>query len=671
MAVDNRKTHLLCFLYSVLWTLTVLKGQLAKAAGPTQASITVSIQAGDSAVKVFHDGAWSKICATDWDSKDAQVVCRMLGYWHGQGTAVLGQANLGDVILVDNMDCHGNETSLAQCNFNGFKPTVCSVPAVGAVRCDAASEVHVRLADGYAPWEGRLEVQNGGVWRPVCHQDFDDFDAQVVCRMLGLRSKGGKAHTEQKFALSNLPPLIYRLDCTGAETEITQCKGKDYNQGEQCTNAGVECYSCGALYTGERGEVQSENFPLSYPRYSDCLYVIRPANEKQLYKLEFGNFSTEQCCDTLEASVLKDASNMPGGTKYSGKAAPPLLLGKAFALHFVTDGSNSMQGFHAKWSPALVEDVVSVTCEAGQFTVDIDLNFLKRLYPLSSEATIALADPSCVGTIRSTNGEDHLIISSKTNSCGTKIVSSGKVTQYNNFLVDRVFAQGNTMIVRDRRWEIPFQCTVGSSDDFQVHYNPVPDRGRRAAILPEVVPEVTSAHVRQRREVRGSVSVDLTFPVTFTPYQDRAFNLVASIPLSRRLGDDIDLRLEMTGGDLDLKMVLQNCYTKPNIVTNTTYYIIQDGCSKDSSTEILSLKQHVTDFRFTAFEFAGDFPLVYVTCDVRICSANENTPKCTQSCIAPAPLAEKRSVNEPIINRKSESKLGLYKISFGPITLRK
>ena len=72
-----------------------------------------------------------------------------------------------------------------------------------------------------------------------------------------------------------------------------------------------------------------------------------------------------------------------------------------------------------------MEDVVSVTCEAGHFTVDIDLSFLKRLYPVSSEATIALADPSCLGTIISVGGQDRLVITSETDSCGTQIVVSG------------------------------------------------------------------------------------------------------------------------------------------------------------------------------------------------------------------------------------------------------
>ena len=48
-------------------------------------------------------------------------------------------------------------------------------------------EVHVRLVDGFGPWEGRLEVDTSGIWQPVCRTGFDDLDAQVVCRMLGLR----------------------------------------------------------------------------------------------------------------------------------------------------------------------------------------------------------------------------------------------------------------------------------------------------------------------------------------------------------------------------------------------------------------------------------------------------------------------------------------------------
>ena len=61
----------------------------------------------------------------------------------------------------------------------------------------------------------------------------------------------------------------------------------------------------------------------------------------------------------------------------------------------------------------------------------------------------------------------------------------------------------------------------------QVHYNPVPEVGKRSLHLqpreaPEVVrrsPEVGTARARARHEVRGSISVNLYFPVTITAFQ--------------------------------------------------------------------------------------------------------------------------------------------------------
>ena len=44
----------------------------------------------------------------------------------------------------------------------------------------------LRLEDNEVSWSGRLEVQYNGQWGTVCDDDFDNTDASVACKQLGL-----------------------------------------------------------------------------------------------------------------------------------------------------------------------------------------------------------------------------------------------------------------------------------------------------------------------------------------------------------------------------------------------------------------------------------------------------------------------------------------------------
>ena len=64
-------------------------------------------------VEVFYQGYWSDICSYSWDYRDADVVCRELGY-SGAMAAYVYRSYYSYTAL-SNVYCTGNESSLLDC----------------------------------------------------------------------------------------------------------------------------------------------------------------------------------------------------------------------------------------------------------------------------------------------------------------------------------------------------------------------------------------------------------------------------------------------------------------------------------------------------------------------------------------------------------------------------
>ena len=80
-------------------------------------------------VEILHNGEWGTVCDDGWDIDDATVVCRMLGYQRASESP--GSSHFGPgtgPILLDDVECSGRESNLAQCTYNGY-------PAVGIHNC--------------------------------------------------------------------------------------------------------------------------------------------------------------------------------------------------------------------------------------------------------------------------------------------------------------------------------------------------------------------------------------------------------------------------------------------------------------------------------------------------------------------------------------------------------
>ncbi|XP_071492312.1 scavenger receptor cysteine-rich domain-containing protein DMBT1-like [Diadema antillarum] len=192
-------------------------------------------------VKVYYGGVWGTVCNDGWDAKDAQVVCRQLGYPTTNAEAMsTGNYGQGSVhILLNNVGCNGWEPSLTNCSFNGWNSHPCWYYEVAGVRCG----VNIRLVGGSLLHEGRVEVYYDGAWGSVCDDGWNDLAAQVVCRQLGYPTGNAKALTGGTFGEGSGPILLDNVSCQGLESNIVSCSFSGwYNHScWHSKDAGVQC----------------------------------------------------------------------------------------------------------------------------------------------------------------------------------------------------------------------------------------------------------------------------------------------------------------------------------------------------------------------------------------------------------------------------------------------
>lgn len=94
-------------------------------------------------MEVFRDGHWGTVCDDFWDIKDAQVVCRQLGYSkavRAPQRAFFGQGN--GPIWLTNVHCFGAESSIDHCQRPGWNDHsgYCSHNEDASVICSNATK---------------------------------------------------------------------------------------------------------------------------------------------------------------------------------------------------------------------------------------------------------------------------------------------------------------------------------------------------------------------------------------------------------------------------------------------------------------------------------------------------------------------------------------------------
>ena len=91
-------------------------------------------------------------------------------------------------IWLDNVQCRGNETRLIDCPASPLGVHNCRHSDDVGVLCPSCIQGDVRLEGSSVANQGRVEICNNNVWGTVCDDSWDNTDARVACRQLGLPS---------------------------------------------------------------------------------------------------------------------------------------------------------------------------------------------------------------------------------------------------------------------------------------------------------------------------------------------------------------------------------------------------------------------------------------------------------------------------------------------------
>ncbi|XP_064394599.1 deleted in malignant brain tumors 1 protein-like isoform X5 [Halichondria panicea] len=220
---------------------------------------TVGVSRGR--LEFFYNESWGTVCDDGFQQPEAEVACRQLGF-ASVAELLLGQVEGSGPILLDQVSCAGSETRLIDCNL---------INEIGINDCNHSEDVGLECSDGTFPtstppnngnfttsppnvcFEGQIEQnyegitynsydQNGdtyqiieyefnycsnGVYGRLCAADWDDTEANVLCREFGNYDYIGEALSEASDGLS--PVAAVSVSCNGSESSLSQCSSSPNN----------------------------------------------------------------------------------------------------------------------------------------------------------------------------------------------------------------------------------------------------------------------------------------------------------------------------------------------------------------------------------------------------------------------------------------------------------
>ena len=227
-------------------------------------------------LEVYYNGTWGTVCDSGFTDAAASVVFHMLGYGRIGRSAGNRYGAGNGTIWLDELQCNGRETSIAECSLRNWTSHNCRHSEDVSVLCPG-----VRLVGGPSSQEGRLEVFHDGIWGTVCGDYFNDVAARVVCLMLGYGYFGH--FLSRSYGAGSGQIWLDNVQCNGTERNIADCQHNGWGS-HDCHHGEDVSVSCVTVRLVEGSSPLEGRLEVRYKAtWELCVMIILITVQQELF----------------------------------------------------------------------------------------------------------------------------------------------------------------------------------------------------------------------------------------------------------------------------------------------------------------------------------------------------------------------------------------------------
>uniref|UniRef100_A0A8W8NNA6 SRCR domain-containing protein n=3 Tax=Magallana gigas TaxID=29159 RepID=A0A8W8NNA6_MAGGI len=191
----------------------------------------------EGVVEIYRDGVWGGICKNRLTPREAEVICRHFGLpFKYARISAKNRFMPTSYFYWPNIKCNGTENSLLDCQRRYRKKRYCPGESAALVMCP--SNPLIRLESNQTSLtgiSGILQLYYLNSWLNICDMGFDEEDAKVACRELGLPMK----YVTVNGGLVSRDAMFWNFRCKGNEKRLLDCRVSISNV--KCSIVSITC----------------------------------------------------------------------------------------------------------------------------------------------------------------------------------------------------------------------------------------------------------------------------------------------------------------------------------------------------------------------------------------------------------------------------------------------